>query len=294
MEIKPLAYRKRMLVLGATGMLGNAVFRFFRDDPEYEVFGTLRSSRMMNRFDHPQHNHLIPNIDIENTDVLLAVMANIRPDVVVNCIGLVKQLSEADDPLQALPINALLPHRLARLCALVGARLIHFSTDCVFSGRHGSYLETDQPDANDLYGRSKLLGEVVAVTHAVTLRTSIIGHELAGARSLVDWFLSQKQSVKGFRRAIFSGLPTVEVARVIRDFILPNADLHGLYHLSSEPINKFDFLTLVAGAYGKSIAIEPSDEFVIDRSLNSDRFRQLTGFKPAPWRDLVAAMEKFR
>ncbi len=289
-----MTHRKKMLVLGASGMLGNAMFRFFHDDPLHEVFGTLRSNRMMQSFDSTLHDHLIPNVDVENTDALLALMAKVKPEVVVNCIGLVKQLSEADDPLQALPINALLPHRLSRLCAVAGARLIHFSTDCVFSGRHGAYLESDQPDATDLYGRSKLLGEVVAEPHAITLRTSIIGHELAGARSLVGWFLSQEQRTKGFRRAIFSGLPTVEVARVVRDFILPRADLHGLHHLSAEPINKFELLTLVARAYGKSITIEPSDVLVIDRSLNSDRFRQLTGFKPAPWPDLIAAMHDFR
>lgn len=285
--------RKKLLVLGASGMLGNAIFRFFQNDPVHEAFGTVRSQRMIQHFDGCLHDHLIPNIDVENTDALLELVAKVQPDVLVNCIGLVKQLSEADDPLQALPINALLPHRLSRICAVAGARLIHFSTDCVFSGHRGAYVESDLPDAVDLYGRSKLLGEVANAPHAITLRTSIIGHELNGARSLVGWFLSQENSTKGFRRAVFSGLPTVEIARVLRDFVLPRTELHGLYHLSAEPINKFELLTLVAQAYGKSITIEPSDELVIDRSLNSDRFRQTTGFKPAPWPALVAAMHAF-
>lgn len=287
-----MTHRKKLLVLGASGMLGNAVFRFFQDDPLHEAFATVRSQRIIQSFDSALHDHLIPNVDVENTDALLALVARVKPDVVVNCIGLVKQLSEADDPLQALPINALLPHRLSRICAITGARLIHFSTDCVFSGRQGAYVESDLPDATDLYGRSKLLGEVAA-PHAITLRTSIIGHELGGARSLIGWFLSQEERTKGFRRAIFSGLPTVEIARVVRDLVLPQISLHGLYHLSAEPINKFELLTLVAQAYGKSITIEPSDELVIDRSLNSDRFRQMTGFKPAPWPALIAAMHDF-
>lgn len=288
-----MTHRKKLLVLGASGMLGNAVFRFFQNDPVHEAFGTVRSQRMIQCFDGALHDHLIPNIDVENTDALLALVAKVQPDVIVNCIGLVKQLSEADDPLQALPINALLPHRLSRICAIAGARLIHFSTDCVFSGSRGAYVESNLPDATDLYGRSKLLGEVVAEPHSITLRTSIIGHELGGARSLIGWFLSQEKRAKGFRRAIFSGLPTVEIARVVRDHVLPQAALHGLYHLSAEPINKFELLSLVAQTYGKSITIEPSDELVIDRSLNSDRFRKITGFKPAPWPALIAAMHDF-
>jgi dTDP-4-dehydrorhamnose reductase len=229
---------------------------------------------------------------VENFDSVVSLFAKVRPEVVINCIGLVKQLSEADDPLVALPINALLPHRLARLCAASGARLIHLSTDCVFSGSKGMYLETDISDAKDLYGRSKYLGEV-DYTNAITLRTSIIGHELDGARSLIGWFLSQNGRVKGYRRAVFSGLPTVVVARVIRDYVIPRPDLHGLFHLSAEPINKYDLLKLVAQTYGKQIDIEPDEQLVIDRSLDSSRFRNETGFQPAPWPELIRDMHDF-
>ena len=216
-----------------------------------------------------------------------------RPDVVVNCVGLVKQLADANDPLQAVPINTLLPHRLAALCLATGARLVHISTDCVFSGAKGNYLETDFPDAYDLYGRSKLLGEV-DYPHAITLRTSIIGHELSGHRSLVNWFLAQQGAVKGFTRAIFSGLPTVELATVVRDFVLPLKELHGLYHVSAKAINKFDLLQLLAKAYGKNIEIIPSANLVIDRSLNSSRFKDATGYLSGEWSTLVQRMCKFK
>jgi dTDP-4-dehydrorhamnose reductase len=229
---------------------------------------------------------------MENVDSLTHLFAVVHPDVVINCIGLVKQLAEADDPLIAIPINSLLPHRLARLCELAGARLVHMSTDCVFSGEKGMYTEADAADAKDLYGRSKYLGEV-DYPHAITLRTSIIGHELDGARSLIGWFLAQEGSVKGYRRAIFSGLPTVEIARVIRDHVISHPDLHGIYHVSAEPINKFDLLTLVAQTYGKAIDISADDQLVIDRSLDSTRFRQATGFKPKPWPELVRSMREF-
>ena len=176
---------------------------------------------------------------------------------------------------------------------MIGARLIHMSTDCVFSGSVGMYTESTFPDANDLYGRSKYLGEVDYL-NAITLRTSIIGHELSGSKSLVCWFLSQMGSVKGFKKAIFSGLPTIEIAKVIRENVLPNTSLRGTYHLSVDPINKYDLLKLIARQYEKEIDIIPDESYVIDRSLNSERFRLATGFKPKPWPQLIKEMYEFK
>jgi dTDP-4-dehydrorhamnose reductase len=282
----------RILVIGASGMLGNAVLRLFSQSSGYEVFGSVRSSAVRRLLPDYVHPNLINGVDVENVDSLMRLFDIARPNVVINCVGLVKQLAQADDPLVAIPLNALLPHRIARLCAVVGARFVHMSTDCVFSGAQGMYMESDIPDAKDLYGLSKFLGEV-DYPHAITLRTSIIGHELDGARSLVDWFLTQEGSVRGFKRAIFSGLPTVEVARVIRDYVVPNPGLSGLYHLSAAPINKFDLLTLVATIYGKSIDINIDEQLVIDRSLDSSRFRQITGYEPKSWPELVSFMHEF-
>ena len=281
-----------LLVLGASGMLGNAMLRLFSQSDGYRALGTVRSARAMRQLAPALQPSLIVGVDVENFDSLSRGIALAKPDVVVNCIGVVKQLAEADDPLTAIPINSLLPHRLARLCELAGARLVHVSTDCVFSGARGMYTEADHADADDLYGRSKFLGEV-DYPHAVTLRTSIIGHELDGARSLVGWFLAQRGQVKGFTKAVFSGLPTVELARVVRDFVLPRPALRGTYHVSADPINKYDLLRLVAQAYGSSTAIVPDASLVIDRSLDSGRFRQATGFTPPAWPDLVKNMREF-
>jgi len=284
--------KTKVLVLGASGMLGNAVLRLFAQSAGYEVVASARSTSALRLLPEELSDRVICGVDVENMDSLMSLFAKTRPDVVINCIGLVKQLAEADDPLAAIPINALLPHRLARLCDVAGARLVHMSTDCVFSGTKGMYTEVDMSDAKDLYGRSKYLGEV-DYPHAITLRTSIIGHELSGAHSLVGWFLAQQGVVRGFRRAIFSGLPTVELARVIRDHVLAQPELHGVYHVSAEPINKFDLLTLIAKAYGKTIAITADDKLAIDRSLDSSRFRQATGYQPQPWPELVRRMHEF-
>lgn len=279
----------RVLVLGATGMLGNAVLRLFAHSPEYQVSGSARSIESVRLLPDDLQSKVIADVDVENCDSLTRLFAAVHPDVVINCIGIVKQLAEADDPLVAVPINSLLPHRLARLCAVAGARFIHMSTDCVFAGTKGMYTEADMPDADDLYGRSKLLGEV-DYPNAITLRTSIIGHELKGGRSLIGWFLAQEGSVKGFRRALFSGLPTVEMARLIRDYVIPHPELHGLYHVSAEPINKFDLLALVAHTYNKTVEILPDEKLIIDRSLDSSRFRLATGYAPPAWPDLIRLM----
>lgn len=273
-------------------MLGNAVYRLFAGSPGYNVVGTVRSAGTKIATPQGTNARLLSGVDVEQVDSLVSAFENVRPDIVINCIGLVKQLAAANDPLVTLPINSLLPHRLARLAAMVDARLIHVSTDCVFTGSRGNYLESDAPDAQDLYGRSKLLGEV-DYPNAVTLRTSIIGTELNSAHGLVGWFLAQSGTVKGYSKAVFSGLPTVELAAVIRDVVLPRPDLHGVWHVSSEPIAKYDLLSLVAAEYGKDITIQPDDQLIIDRSLDSNRFRTATGWTPKSWPQLIASMRQF-
>src|SRR2546423_3098189 len=281
-----------VLVLGATGMLGNAMFRGFAESAGYRTFGSTRSKGLHPLFPEVLRFNVIGDVDVENVDALSSLLADVRPDVLINCVGLVKQLSEAKDPLAALPINAVLPHRLARLCRLAGARLIHISTDCVFDGVRGDYSEEDRPNADDLYGRSKLLGEV-DYENAVTLRTSIIGHELNSAHGLISWFLSQSGTVRGFTRAIFSGLPTAELMHIVRGFVLPDRSLRGLYHVSAAPISKYELLRIVADSYGGSTDIVPDDTLVIDRSLDSSRFRSRTGYQPPEWPVLVRIMRDF-
>ena len=281
-----------VLVLGASGMLGNAVLRSLGVDPRYAVFGTVRNKANRDRLPISLRPRVRIGIDVEDFDALTRLFADVRPDAVINCIGVVKQVENSDDPLTVLPINAVLPHRLAGLSALARARFVHISTDCVFDGRDGNYNEGDRPNAEDLYGRSKLLGEVDAA-HAVTLRTSIIGHELGTSHGLVEWFLAQQNPVKGYRRAVFSGIPTVELARIIKDVVLPRPSLRGLYHVSADPISKHDLLGLVAEEYGKQTEIVADDAIRIDRSLDSSRFRAETGYEPPAWVDLVRSMRRF-
>jgi dTDP-4-dehydrorhamnose reductase len=283
---------EKVLVLGTTGMLGNAVFRFLSRSPGFSVIGTARTSGAFRYLPEDLKGLVKVGVDVNNPDSLLELISDVRPTVVINCVGLIKQLAQADDPLEILPINSILPHRLAHLCKLADARLVHVSTDCVFSGRRGMYVESDVSDTEDLYGKSKYIGEV-DYSHSVTLRTSIIGHELNSSNGLIGWFLNQEGQVKGYGSAIFSGLPTVELARVIKDYVIPNRSMQGLFHVSVEPISKFDLLRLVSDVYGKKIDINRDDQLVIDRSLDSTRFRKLTGYRPPAWPELIQQMKSF-
>lgn len=281
----------RVLVLGATGMLGSTLARLFAGDPRCQAFATVRASVTPADLKRPGLE-VVHEVDALQPDTVIRALGACRPQWVVNCVGVVKQLKAADDPLVSIPLNAILPHRLARICELAGARLVHISTDCVFTGSRGGYREDDPPDATDLYGRSKLLGEVDA-PHAVTLRTSIIGHERGPRHGLVEWFLGQDTPVRGFTRAIFSGLTTLELGNVILDRVLPDKGLRGVYHVAAEPIDKYALLTLVASVYRRATPIEPVDQPVIDRSLDGRRFRERTGYVAPPWPELIRAMRDF-
>lgn len=273
-------------------MLGHVMFNLLSLRQDFDVYATVRNSASLEKwFSSGLMKKIRMDVDVDNFDTVIRVIESIKPDVLINCIGLIKQLPIADEPLPAIAINSLLPHRIALACGAYGTRMIHISTDCVFNGSKGNYTENDQSNAKDLYGRSKFLGEV-AYPHCITLRTSIIGHELRGKLSLIEWFLAQEGRVRGFKKAIYSGFPTIELAHIICDYVMPNPELKGVYHVSSLPVSKYDLLKLVAERYGKKIEIEPFEDFALDRSLDSTLFQKETGYRPPPWTELIDAMYK--
>lgn len=279
----------RVLILGGAGMLGHKIWQTLRE--RFDTWVTLRAPlgeyASLQLFDE---GRTLSGIDVTNLDSLVNTFARIRPEVVVNCVGIVKQLPSAKDPTLSLSVNSLLPHRLASLSRAAGARLVHVSTDCVFSGRRGLYEETDVADAEDLYGRTKLLGEPHTGDPGVlTLRTSIIGRELRSTTGLTEWLLSQRgATVRGFTTAVFSGLTTRALACIIGDVIEHRPSLAGLYHVSSAAITKYDLLTRINEAFGAGITIEPSDAISVDRSLKSDRFWEATQSRRPEWDRMIA------
>lgn len=279
---------KRLLILGANGMLGGSIHRYF-SQTEHITLGTVRSTSSKNLISELGFDNIIDGIDVLVAGCLENLIEDYQPDYVFNCIGLIKQLSTSKQPALAIEINSLIPHKIAQLCNKYNSQLIHFSTDCVFSGKTGNYSESSIPDAFDLYGRSKLLGEVAYDNH-ITFRTSIIGHELESNVSLINWFLNQRNSVKGFSNAIFSGLPTYYIADFIYNYIINNSKISGLYHLSAEPIDKYSLLNLVKEEYSTEMDIIDYPDFVINRSLNSDRLRSTLNFTPPNWQELIKKM----
>jgi len=284
--------KKKILVLGAGGMLGHMLFSKLSGSEDMDVYGTVRNKdKIVGLLDVALCSRVIENVDANDFASIQRTISEIKPDITINCIGIIKQLPGSNDPVTAIGINSLLPHKIAGICAGAGCRLIHFSTDCVFDGKKGNYSEADAPTAADLYGRTKFLGEV-AGQNCLTIRTSIIGHELGTHYGLIEWFLAQKKTVSGYRKAIFSGFPTVEIARILSEYVIPDGGLNGLCQVSSEPISKFDLLKLVAKVYGKDIEIVPSDAVDENRSLDSDRFRRITGYKPPEWETLIEDMRE--
>jgi len=279
----------RVLILGGGGMLGHKLYQTLAQSAD--TFVTLRQPRAryapLRLFDATR---VIDRIDVGTDEDLSRAFSVAHPDVVINAVGIVKQRHDAHDAVQSISINALLPHRLATRCVQSGTRLIQLSTDCVFSGVRGSYAEGDVPDARDLYGRSKLLGEVEG-PGCVTVRTSMIGREIGSARGLLEWFLSQRGgTVRGFTRARFSGLSTAELSRVIGRITLERADLEGVWHVAGEQISKFDLLSLVNRAFGCGTTITADESFVCDRTLDATRFMNATGYRPPPWAAMVAEL----
>ncbi len=284
----------KILILGGHGMLGHRLWINLRR--EHEVWVTVRqaSSSFPDRSEFPSQ-YVRTDVDASNFDQVTRALASIQPDLVINCIGLIKQMGHlARDPILSISLNALLPHRISLICRAAKIRMIHISTDCVFSGKKGNYLESDESDAEDLYGRSKFLGEVAYPPHSITLRTSIIGRELKTRLGLIEWFLSHKDgdTIRGYKRAIFSGFTTDELSRIIMEKVIPSPELTGLYHVSSNSINKYDLLQIVNQTFGRKINIQPDEDFFKDRSLDSTRFRQATGYKPPSWFDMIQEMAR--
>jgi dTDP-4-dehydrorhamnose reductase len=278
-----------ILILGGTGMLGHKLFQHFL--PRFP--GTIctmhrqATDEPYSRITLFQGPQVIEGIDLVDFNKLSNLLLRLKPEFIVNCVGVIKQRDQASSHISTITVNSLLPHQLAALCAKWGGRLIHFSTDCVFSGRQGMYKEDDFSDAEDLYGKTKFLGETTEA-NAVTIRTSIIGRELSNHRSLLDWFLSNKGGhVRGYRKSIYSGVTTNHLAEVVADIILHHPQLQGVYQVASEPISKYDLLCLLREAYALDVAIDPVDGEYANRSMDGSRFRGATGYVCPPWPTLV-------
>ncbi len=284
--------KRRILIIGASGMLGHKLFQKLLPNSDWDIFASVRCDITQSPYCNIPlfSNNIIDGIDVRDQVGVENMLNELKPDWVINCAGIIKQRDSAKNIVSCIEINALFPHKLAEIVAGNGGRLIHFSTDCVFNGKKGNYTENDLSDAEDLYGKTKFLGETVA-ENSITLRTSIIGRELINHKSLLDWFLSQNgKTVNGYKKAIYSGITTNEMANVVMLIINKYPDLSGLYQVVSEPVSKYDLLQKIKQAFKLDIEIKEDSVFCIDRSMKGDKFRDATGYICPDWDRLVAEL----
>ena len=275
----------KILILGATGMLGHKLLQVLQINHTVQATCRKLSSELKK---YTLFDNVLEGYEANNLIAIEKLISDNKYDIVINCIGIIKQQKAAYDVIPSIEINSLFPHKINKICNETGAKFIHISTDCVFSGSKGNYLETDEPDAKDLYGKSKEMGEIKEA--GLTIRTSIIGHEISSQLSLINWFLSQVGTINGYRKAIYTGMPTVHLAKVIQEIIEHHPNLTGLYQVSAAPISKFDLLQIIATSYRKNITINPFDDFINDKSLLGTKFYKQTKISIPSWKDLINEM----
>jgi dTDP-4-dehydrorhamnose reductase len=278
----------KIYILGIIGMLGSELFINFIKNKNFIVKGSTRKSSL--KFFQKYKRNIDYNVSVNDIEKIKKNILRFKPHCVINCVGSIKQkIGIVKNYKKIFYTNSVFPHKIYSIIKSTNIKLIHFSTDCVFNGVKGNYSEEDHLSANDIYGLSKYLGEL-KYPNTFTIRTSIIGHELNSSSSLIDWFLTQETSIKGYKKAIFSGLPTVELARIIRDYVIPHPHLRGVYNVSAVAITKYDLLSLVANVYNKKIEIYPDDQVNINRSLDSSKFCAATGYVVPSWPELIKLM----
>jgi len=279
----------KILILGAGGMLGHQIAKTLHSRFPKSVYGMIRKPKShYEKYGFLPQERFFDGIDVLETEALLRLLDEVRPQWIVNCVGITLRKSESKNFSKCMEINAVLPHRLALWARHNEAKVIHFGTDCVFDGKKGSsYKDFDQPTATDLYGTSKYLGEITD-PFSLTLRLSIVGRELDSNSELVEWFLQQKgKTIKGFSQTIYSGLSTPTVAKEVARIIQDHPQLSGLYQVASEPISKYDLLQLLNEHFANNTTIEREDQHISNKSLDFERYAAKTGFRPPSWSEMI-------
>jgi dTDP-4-dehydrorhamnose reductase len=282
-----------IIIIGANGMIGNCLFKYLSFKKKYQVYGFVRNKMILNHENRLIDKTKIIEVQILGNNNFKKIIQALNPEVIINCAGIVKQNPLINNIPLTIELNSLFPHNLNLICKELNCRLIQLSTDCVFSGKKGNYKENDYADANDLYGRSKFMGEIND-KNCLTIRTSFIGHELKNKWGLLSWFISQEKKVNGFKNSIYSGLTTLEIAKIIYKFVLPNKEINGLYHIASNPIDKFSLLEIINEIYQKDITIKKDYSLINDKSLDFSKFREVTGYEPIEWAYALKELKNFQ
>ena len=281
---------KKVLILGANGLIGNGLTRYFATK-NINLTAVVRSK--IKKFQKKINFAYCNNLNsIRSLNSISKIISQDKPDFVINCIGVTKHYKNKNNKI----LNIELPKALIRLKKKNKFNFIHITTDCVFNGLKGNYTENSNTNANDLYGLSKLTADkfLLKSKKCIILRTSTIGSEIKTRNGLFEWFLSNKKNCIGFKNAYFSGLTTLELSKIIYNFIIKKKKLkEDIYNLSGPKINKFLLLNLIKEIYNKEILIKPDYKFKIDRSLNSNKFVKISKYKKKSWKKMILEYKKF-
>jgi len=282
----------RIYILGVSGLLGSELFLRFNNNKLYNVRGSCRSLAGKNYIFFEKYlDKIDDNLDANNIKNIKKNIIKFNPDVVINCVGFVKQkIKKKFRPDEIFYINSFFPKKIYSITKSLNKRLVHFSTDCVFDGKRGNYSEQDKPSAKDIYGLSKCRGELKG-KKVITIRTSVIGHEVSSKNGLLEWFLNQKKSCLGFANCYFSGLTSYEIYNFISRYLL-KSEISGLIHLSSSPISKFKLLKIISSVYKKKILIKKDLKLKINRVLNSNLIKKKLLYKAPSWTRMIKEMYK--
>ena len=283
----------KILILGASGMIGLAINNHLIKNKDFKVIGTTTNSKAKKIIENQNNLNKLILFDFLKDNNIESLLKSVKPNIIINCIGVIKQSSLITNKINTIYLNSILPNKLSILALQNGIKLIQISTDCVFSGKIGSYIESDNPDPTDTYGRTKLIGETTN-DNCLTLRTSLVGHELLTKNGLLEWFLSQKNQCTGFKNAFFSGFTTIAFAKILETILTNKQELKGLYHVSSNIISKYDFLKKINLVYNRGIKINEDKSFKINRSLNSTALKEKITYKVETWDDMIKEMFRQR
>jgi dTDP-4-dehydrorhamnose reductase len=278
----------RILILGGNGLIGHKMYQLISNNYQ-DTWVTLRNNLSSYSYSEIYNSEkVIDKIDLSNFKLLLNQLNVLNPDVVINACGITIRRGIDAFKSNSIILNSALPHFLNEWVVSNNKRLIHFSTDCVFSGKKGDYLDNDIKDAIDIYGLTKSMGEVIDSKCAITLRGSMIGRELENKTELLEWFLHQKNNViKGFTNVIYSGITTVRMAEIILKIINEYPNLSGIYNISSEPISKFDLLKKWNDKFSINATIEIDKNYTSNKNLISDKLFKIIQLEQPIWDDLI-------
>jgi len=282
----------KILILGAGGMLGHKLYQTLSKTYDDVIPVFRKNKEHYHKFNLYKPEKMIGNTDVTDQSKLLAVLNSVKPDIICNCIGKTTRKINSEDSQSVIYLNSFLPHFISKWSSENNSYFIHFSTDCVFSGKNGPYKPNDFRDSRDLYGLSKILGETNS-KYGLTIRTSIVGREIENQTEFFEWIFSSKnKSVSGYKNVFYSGVTTNYLSEVVAQLITKDSKSHGLLQVASPPISKLNLIKKVNSLFGLGMKINTDASKVSNKILSPVKFTITSGIKTQTWDEMLNTLKK--